>query len=81
MRDSQLSTKHHKALLSTDVEALRAASSFAAFVLKFDASSVPLLAWLTLLQATICSHPVIAKKKKNANYSRRMKDLIINDLE
>ena len=53
MRDSQLPTEHHEALLSTDVEALRAASSFAAFAPKFDVSSAPLLAWPTLLQATI----------------------------
>ena len=50
MHNSQLLTEHHEALLSTDVEALRAASSFAAFAPKFDVSSVPLLARPTLLQ-------------------------------
>ena len=53
MRNSQLPTKHHKALLSTDVEAVKATSSFAAFAPKFDVLSALLLVWPILLQVTI----------------------------
>ena len=53
MHNSQLPIKHQETLLSTDVEALRVTSSFAAFAPKSDVLSASLLAWPTLLQLTI----------------------------
>ena len=65
MRDSRLPTEHHEALPSTDVEAVRAMSSFAVFAPKFDVLSAPLLAWPIFLQLTIFNQILPLKKVRN----------------